>query len=130
VGHVPQGKARMQPPNRLVPVSEFLLPSFYYFDCTRYLLLLLACRMQFMDDEKAFQHTGILDPLRIAQRNFTPELDKTSEKYQKMSAKKFAAEKRKIANKGKQLVAVYIARAIDNFMKDGKEIVFIPYHFG
>ena len=89
-----------------------------------------ACRMQFMDDEKATTRVGILDPLRVAKTNFTTSMDRSWPKYKKMSKKKFDALKKKTINDAKREVAVYIGLAISNFMKDGKQVVKIPYHFG
>ena len=54
-----------------------------------------ACRMQFMDDEKANRKVGILDPLRVAKTCFTTNMDKSWPKYKKMTKKKFDTLKKR-----------------------------------
>ena len=90
---------------------------------------LVPYRMEFMDDKKLKLETGILDPTRAAKRSFTVELNRESEMYKEITAKDFTKAQREMVKKKKMEVVVYIEWAIDNFMKESKRTITIPYHF-
>ena len=90
-----------------------------------------ARRMQFMDSEKVAEASkcGILDPTQVSKTNFTINLDKNSDVYKDMTMKEFNKVVKEKTQKRKMEVALYIARAISKFVKDGKTLINIPYHF-
>ena len=110
--------------------------SFYVLNTLVFLLsqhvhMIFVCRMQFMDGEKVGQKctVGILDPTRISQASFTANLSKNSEYFRNKTQKEFNKEVAKKTSERNMEVATYIARAIDNFVKDGKTLIKIPYFF-
>jgi hypothetical protein len=72
---------------------------------------------------------GILDPTRVNQASHTITLNKNSEIYRNMSQQDFNEQVKEQTDTARSKVAVYIARAIQAFMKDGKTLIKIPYFF-
>jgi hypothetical protein len=87
--------------------------------------------MQFMDSDKLGDKStiGILDPTRVNQASHTITLNKNSEIYRNMSQQDFNEQVKEQTDTARSKVAVYIARAIQVFMKDGKTLIKIPYFF-
>jgi hypothetical protein len=87
--------------------------------------------MQFMDSDKLGDKStiGILDPTRVNQASHTITLNKNSEIYRNMSQQDFNEQVKEQTDTARSKVAVYIARAIQAFMKDGKTLIKIPYFF-
>ena len=56
-------------------------------------------------------------------------MNKNSEHYKKMTQKEFNKEVQKKASEIRMEVVTCIARDIDNFVKDGKKTIKIPYFF-
>jgi hypothetical protein len=84
-----------------------------------------------MDNEKLGDKSTIeiLDPSRVIQVSYTVTLNKNSEMYRNMSQQDFNKQVKEQIGTAKSKVAVYIARAIQAFMKDGKTLIKIPYFF-
>ena len=85
-----------------------------------------------MDGEKVggeFGKIGILDSTRVNQACFTPKLNKNSEQYKDMTKTEFNNHAKKKASDMRMEVAMYVGRAIYNFVQQGKEIIKIPYFF-
>jgi hypothetical protein len=87
--------------------------------------------MQSIDSEKLRDKSTIriLDPTRVNQKSYTVTLNKNSEIYRNMSQQDFNKQVKKQTGTAKLKVAVYIARAIQAFVKDGKTLIKIPYFF-
>jgi hypothetical protein len=87
--------------------------------------------MQSVDSDKLGDESmiGILDPTRINQASHTITLNKNSEMYRKMSQQDFNKQVKEQTGTRRSKVAVYIARAIQAFVKDGKTLLKIPYFF-
>jgi hypothetical protein len=72
---------------------------------------------------------GILDPTRVNQASHTITLNKNSDMYRNMSQQDFNKQVKEQTGTVRSKVAVYIARAIQAFIKDGKTLIKIPYFF-
>jgi hypothetical protein len=72
---------------------------------------------------------GILDMTRVNQASHTIILNKNSEMYRNMSQQDFNKKVKEQIGTARSKVAVYIARAIQVFVKDGKTLIKIPYFF-
>jgi hypothetical protein len=72
---------------------------------------------------------GILDPTRVNQASHTVTLNKNSEMYWNMSQQDFNKQVKEQTGTTRLKVAVYIARAIQVFVKDGKTLIKISYFF-
>ena len=72
---------------------------------------------------------GILDPTRVSQASYTVILNKNSEMYRNMSQQDFNKQVKEQTGTARSKVALYIARAIQAFVKDGKTLIKIPYFF-
>jgi predicted nucleotidyltransferase len=84
-----------------------------------------------MDSDKLGDKStiGILDPTHVDQASHTITLNKNSEMYKNMSQQDFNKQLKEQTGTAKSKVAVYIARAIQAFVKDGKILIKIPYFF-
>jgi type 1 glutamine amidotransferase len=84
-----------------------------------------------MDNEKLGDKStiNILDPTRVNQASYTVTLNKNSEMYRNMSQQDFNKQVKEQTDTTKSKVAVYIARAIQAFVKDGKTLIKISYIF-
>lgn len=84
-----------------------------------------------MDSDKLGDKStiGILDPTRVNQASHTVILNKNSEMYRNMSQQDFNKQVKEQTGTARSKVAVYIARAIQAFVKDGKTLIKIPYFF-
>jgi predicted nucleotidyltransferase len=82
-----------------------------------------------MDSDKLGDKSmiGILDPTCVNQASHTVTLNKNSEMYRNMSQQDFNKQVKEQTGTTKSKVAVYIARAIQAFMKDDKTLIKIPY---
>jgi predicted nucleotidyltransferase len=91
--------------------------------------MIFACRMQSMDNGKLGDKSTIkiLDPTRINQASHTVTLNKNSEMYKNMSQQDFNKQVKEQTGTARSKVAVYIARAIQAFVKHGKTLIKIPY---
>jgi type 1 glutamine amidotransferase len=87
--------------------------------------------MQSMDNEKLGDKStiNILDPTRVNQASYTVTLNKNSEMYRNMSQQDFNKQVKEQTDTTKSKVAIYIARAIQAFVKDGKTLIKISYIF-
>jgi hypothetical protein len=87
--------------------------------------------MQSMDSDKLGDKStiGILDMTHVNQGSHTITLNKNSEIYRNMSQQDFNKQVKKQTGTARSKVAVYIARAIQAFVKDGKTLIKIPYFF-
>jgi hypothetical protein len=87
--------------------------------------------MQSMDSEKLGDKStiGILDPTRVNQASYTITLNKNSEMYRNMSQHDFDIQVKELTGTTKSKVALYIAKAMQAFVKDGKFLINIPYLF-
>jgi predicted nucleotidyltransferase len=72
---------------------------------------------------------GILDPTRVNQASHTVIMNKNSEMYRNMSQQDFNKQIKEQTGTVRSKVAVYIARAIQAFVKYGKTLIKIPYFF-
>jgi hypothetical protein len=70
---------------------------------------------------------GILDPTRVNLASHTVTLNKNSEMYRNMSQQDLNKQVKEQTGTARSKVAVYIARVIQVFMKDGKTLIKIPY---
>jgi hypothetical protein len=84
-----------------------------------------------MDNEKLEDKSTIriLDLTRVNQANYTITLNKNFEMYRNMNQQDFNKQVKEQTGTAKSKVAVYIARAIQAFVKDGKTLVNISYFF-
>jgi hypothetical protein len=69
----------------------------------------------------------ILDPTRVNQASHTITLNKNSEMYKNMSQQDFNKQVKEQIGATRSKVAVYIARAIQAFIKDDKTLIKISY---
>jgi hypothetical protein len=69
----------------------------------------------------------ILDPTRVNQASHTVTLNKNSEMYRNMSQQDFNKQVKEQTGTTRSKVAVYIARVIHAFVKDGKTLIKILY---
>jgi hypothetical protein len=85
--------------------------------------------MQSMDSDKLGDKSTIeiLDLTHVNQASHTVTLNKNFGMYRKMSQQDFNKEVKKQIAIARSKVAVYIARAIQAFVKDGKTLIKIPY---
>jgi hypothetical protein len=72
---------------------------------------------------------GILDPTCVNQAIHTVILNKNSEMYSNMSQHDFNKQVKEQTSTARLKVALYIARAMQAFVKDGKTPIKIPYFF-
>jgi hypothetical protein len=86
--------------------------------------------MQSMDSDKLGDKStiGILDLTRVNQAIQTITL-KNYEIYRNMSEQDFNKQVKEQTGTARSKVVVYIARAIQAFVKDGKTLIKIPYFF-
>jgi hypothetical protein len=84
-----------------------------------------------MDSDKLGDKSAIriLDPTRVNQASHTITLNKNSEMYRIMSQQYFNKQVKEQTGTTRSKVAVYIARAIEAFVKDGKTLIKISYFF-
>jgi predicted nucleotidyltransferase len=82
-----------------------------------------------MDSDKLGDKSTIeiLDPTRVNQTSHTITLNKNSEMYRNMSQQNFNKQVKEKTGTTRSKVAVYIARAIQAFVKDDKTLIKIPY---
>jgi hypothetical protein len=82
-----------------------------------------------MDSDKLRDKStiGILDPTRVNQASHTIILNKNSEMYRNMSQQDLNKQVKEQTGTARSKVALYIARAIQYFVKDGKTLIKIPY---
>jgi hypothetical protein len=71
----------------------------------------------------------ILDPTRVNQASHTITLNKNSKMYRNMSQQDFNKQVKEQTGTTRSKVAMYIARAIQAFIKDGKTLIKISYFF-
>jgi hypothetical protein len=85
--------------------------------------------MQYMDSDKLGDKSTIriLDPTCVNQTSHTVTLNKNSEMYRNMSQQDFNKQVKEQTGTARSMIAVYIARAIQAFVKDGKTLIKIPY---
>jgi hypothetical protein len=78
--------------------------------------------MQSMDNEKLGDKStiGILDPTCVNKASYIVTLNKNFEMYRNMSQQDFNKQVKEQTGIVKSKVKVYIARAIQAFVKDGK----------
>jgi hypothetical protein len=69
----------------------------------------------------------IFDPTCVNQASHTITLNKNSKMYRNMSQQDFNKQVKEQAGTTRSKVAVYIARAIQAFVKDAKTLIKIPY---
>jgi hypothetical protein len=84
-----------------------------------------------MDSDKLGHKSTIriLGPTRVNQASHTVTLNKNSEMYRNMSQQDFNKQVKEQIGTTRSKVAVYIARAIQAFVKDGKTLIKISYFF-
>jgi hypothetical protein len=82
-----------------------------------------------MDSDKLGDKStiGILDPTRVNQVSRIVTLNKNFEMYRNMSQQDFNKQVKEQTGTARSKVALYIARAIQAFVKDGKALIKIPY---
>jgi hypothetical protein len=69
----------------------------------------------------------ILDSTRVNQASHTVTLNKNSKMYRNMSQQDLNKQVKEQTSTARSKVAVYIARAIQAFVKDGKTLIKISY---
>jgi hypothetical protein len=91
--------------------------------------MVFACRMQSMDSDKLGDKStiGIPDPTRVNQASHTITLNKNSEMYRNMSQQDFNKQVKEQIGTTRSKVEVYIAKAIQDFVKDDKTLIKISY---
>jgi hypothetical protein len=72
---------------------------------------------------------GILDLTHVNRASHTVNLRKESEMYKDMTMKQFNKEVTYLSKNVRARVSLYIAKAINAFMKGGKTIIKILYFF-
>jgi hypothetical protein len=82
-----------------------------------------------MDSEKLEDKStiGILDPTCVNQASCTVILNKDSEMYKNISQDDFDKQVKELTGTARSTVALYIAKAIQAFVKDDKFLIKIPY---
>jgi hypothetical protein len=85
--------------------------------------------IQSMDSDKLGDKStiGILDPTRVNQASHTVILNKHSEVYRNTSQQDFNKQVNEQTGTTRLKVAVYIAGAIQAFVKDDKTLIMISY---
>ena len=73
--------------------------------------------------------SGFLTQTHVNQASHTVTLNKNSKMYRNMSQQDFNKQVKEQTGMTRSKVALYIARAIQAFMKDGKTLIKIPYFF-
>jgi hypothetical protein len=84
-----------------------------------------------MDSEKLRDKSTIriLDPTHVNQASYIVTLNKNSEMYRNMSQGDFDKQVKELTGIARSKVALYIAKAMQAFVKDGKFLVKILYIF-
>jgi hypothetical protein len=84
-----------------------------------------------MDSEKLGDKStiGILDPTHVNQASYTVTLNKNYEMYRNMSQHDFDIQVKELTGTTRSNVTLYIAKAMQAFVKDGKFLIKIPYFF-
>jgi predicted nucleotidyltransferase len=84
-----------------------------------------------MDSDKLGDKSTIeiLEPTRVNLASHTVTLNKNSEMYRNMSQQDFNKQVKEQTSTARSKVAMYIARAIQAFMKYDKTLIKIPYFF-
>jgi hypothetical protein len=84
-----------------------------------------------MDSEKLGDKStiGILDPTSVNQASYTITLNKNSEIYRNMSQGGFDKQVKELTATARSKVALYIPKAIQEFLKNGKFLIKISYFF-
>jgi hypothetical protein len=87
--------------------------------------------MQFMDNVKLGDKSKIriIDLTRVNQASRTVNLRKESEMYKDMTKKQFNKEVVDLSSKAMVRLSLYIAKAMNAFVKGGKTTIKIPYFF-
>jgi hypothetical protein len=87
--------------------------------------------MQSMDSEKLGDKSPIriLDPTRVSQASYTITLNKDFEMYRNMSQHDFDIQVKELTGTAMLKVVLYIAKAMQAFVKDGKFLIKISYFF-
>jgi hypothetical protein len=87
--------------------------------------------MQSVDSKKLGDKStiGIFDPTRVNHASYTVTLNKNSEMYRNMSQHDFDIQVKELTGTATSKVALYIAKAMQTFVKDGKFLIKIPYFF-
>jgi hypothetical protein len=82
-----------------------------------------------MDSEKLGDKSmiRIFDSTRVNQASNTITLNKNSEMYRNMSQGDFDKQVKELTGIARLKVALYIAKAIQAFVEDGKFLIKIPY---
>jgi hypothetical protein len=82
-----------------------------------------------MDNDKLGDKStiGILDPTRVNQASHTITLNKNSEMYRNMSQQDFNKQVKEQIGTVRSKVEVYLAKAIQAFVKDDKTLIKISY---
>jgi hypothetical protein len=82
-----------------------------------------------MDSDKLGDKStiGILHPTHVNPVRHTVTLNKNSEMYRNMSQQDFNKQVKEQIGTARSKVAMYIGRAIQAFVKDGKTLIKIPY---
>jgi ribosomal protein L21E len=85
--------------------------------------------MQFIDNVKLGDESkiGILDPTHVNQASHTVNLRKESDMYKDMTMKQLNKEVADLRKNARARVSLYIAKAINAFVKGGKTTIKIPY---
>jgi hypothetical protein len=84
-----------------------------------------------MDSEKLRDKSTIriLDPTHVNQASYIVTLNKNSEMYRNMSQGDFDKQVKELTGIARSKVVLYIAKAMQAFVKDGKFLVKILYIF-
>jgi hypothetical protein len=93
--------------------------------------MVFACSMQSMDSDKLGDKSmiGILDLTRVNQASHTVIMNKNSEMYTNMSQQDINKQVKERTGTTRSKVALYIAKTIQAFVKDGKTLIKIPSFF-
>jgi hypothetical protein len=84
-----------------------------------------------MDSDKLGDKStiGILDLTHVNQASHTVTLNRNSDMCRNTSQQDFIKQVKEQTGTARSKVAVYIAKAIQAFVKDGKTLIKIPYFF-
>jgi hypothetical protein len=87
--------------------------------------------MQSLDSEKLGDKStiGILYLTRVNLASYIVTLNKDSEMYKNMSQHDFNIQVKELTGVARLKVALYIAKAMQTFVKDDKFLIKIPYFF-
>jgi hypothetical protein len=72
---------------------------------------------------------GILDPTRVNQASYTVTLNKDSGRYRNMCQHDFDIQVKELTGTARSKVGLYIAKAMQVFVKDDKFLIKILYFF-